>query len=177
MGRETDMGRLIRNILNGQMEPLTGGSVLCIDPAKTSAAWALLSHSGDLLGAGLVRWAGSTGPIQVPALWMGGPSVLMEWPQVYKTGAADAHDLLSLTFTLGRVCAITGAGIAQAVHPYTWKGNAPKRAHIARVAQELPSEWRSVRDAALALVPASLQHNVHDAVSLAWWLHQTRTSP
>jgi len=146
----------------------------CLDPGLREAGIAVFRR-GVLSKACLVRNPERT--IRGPRAWtaiateaarrlegLELDTLILEVPQVYAQGKwkGDPADLIELA-------GVDGA-VAQALHPRAvygylpreWKGQTPKPIHNARVEATLTPAELAVMDAC----PASLRHNMLDAVGL-----------
>jgi hypothetical protein len=97
-----------------------------------------------------------------------GPPVLaelvLELPQIYGGGRGGvASDIIDLATIVGGVAAAVGGYVQTFYRPREWKGQVPKEIHHPRIIAALqPGEMAAVR----LCRPASLMHNVWDAVGL-----------
>ena len=95
--------------------------------------------------------------------------LVIEVPQVYVAGRSkgDPDDLLELAGVDGAITALLAPARIASFKPRAWKGQVPKEIHHARVLRKLsPAETAVLEQAD---VPASLRHNVVDAVALGVW--------
>lgn len=88
--------------------------------------------------------------------------IVIEIPQVYKTGKSDPRDLIRLAYAAGRSTVLAPHAEVRLVHPRAWKGNTKKHITEQRVLAELtPVELSSIQ-----MPPRSLANNVFDAIGL-----------
>jgi hypothetical protein len=98
--------------------------------------------------------------------------VVLEWPQVYRTGRGkgDPNDLLALAGVDSAIAALLlrqlGEVSVDYVLPQAWKGTLDGDVLVRRVQERVTPEER-----ARVWLPSaeSLHHNVWDAVGLALW--------
>jgi hypothetical protein len=164
---------------------------LALDPGIRGAGCALFDEAGaELRAAAYVRnpKRSGNGPAECVALaqavdeWLGKAvvnlrignldEVVVEWPQIYTAGKqiGDPNDLLALVGVDAAVCALASCGRpVRLTHylPRAWKGQLPKgEVFETRVLDRLVGTEVFRLDTALAQTPASLRHNVYDAVGL-----------
>jgi hypothetical protein len=96
--------------------------------------------------------------------------VVSEFPQVYAAGKSkgDPADLLELAAVVGAVARAFDMPM-EIVLPRAWKGQIPKDVHARRILGALSHGCASVFARDVARVPPYLQHNVIDAVGIAFW--------
>lgn len=88
--------------------------------------------------------------------------IVIEIPQVYKTGKADPKDLVRLAYAAGRATLLAPHAEVRLVHPRAWKGNEKKHITEQRVLDRLtPVEMSRIQ-----MPPRSLANNVFDAIGL-----------
>lgn len=95
-----------------------------------------------------------------------GASAIIEHPRIYPGSAQQKGDLNDLLD-------VAGVGAAVSVHfmkpvtvfPSDWKGNVPKDMMTERIRRALTDEER----ARIEKCPASLMHNVLDAIGIGLW--------
>ena len=140
--------------------------LVAIDPGVKNLAWAEY-HDGALVACGLSR--ADSAELHAAALGtLADPDVLV-LEQMTPRDIPNAADLIAVSHT--------GAYVAGVLRPHTlryptaqqWKGSIPKRIHHARIAQILSPAERAVVAWVAVRVPASLLHNVWDAVGLGLW--------
>lgn len=97
------------------------------------------------------------------------PSAVIEVPQVYgrRRSPVDPNDLIAVAVTVGRAAQQFFAGRVDLVQPHTWKGSVPKDVMLNRIVSKLDDGERLILHS--AKVPASLRHNLIDAVGLGLW--------
>ena len=140
--------------------------LVAIDPGVKNLAWAEY-HGRELARCGLSR-AGSAAEHAAALGTLADPDVLV-LEQMVPRDLPNAADLIAVSHT--------GAYVAGALRPLElryhtaqqWKGSVPKRVHHPRIAQKLTPEERAVVAECAVRVPASLLHNVWDAVGLGLW--------
>ena len=143
----------------------------CVDPGLRHCGVALFDK-GDLYSAFLVRnpiesgrgyeVSASMGNAVVSSMHGYGESVIVEFPRIYPSAAqqkGDLNDLLDLAAVGG---AIASRRVTETVFPSDWKGNVPKEVMTERIRRALTDEER----ARIEKCPASLMHNVLDAVGI-----------
>lgn len=158
--------------------------LLSIDPGLNRVGWALWEDA-KLLAAGLAR-----APTKAKALTTlsrvrvvtqavvdavkeatGGTSpdvVLVEFPQIYRVGVsrADPSDLVSIALVAAAVAASYPLAVWDGVKPRGWKGTLDGYLMASRIDKSLTPSERAV----VGKCPASLRHNVLDAIGLGrWW--------
>lgn len=107
-----------------------------------------------------------------------GADVIVEFPQTYdgRSAKGDTDDLLKLAALIGAY--VTAAGLSTSrisfVLPPEWKGNVPKDIHHKRIRGDLTQKELAVLDRYGQTIPASLMHNVMDAVGLGKWRFSNR---
>lgn len=107
--------------------------------------------------------------------WCVPDTVVLEVPQVYVIGRGkgDPADLIELAGVDGAIAAQFPDAKHLGYRPRDWKGSVPKDVHQARVLKTLSeADKRLIEESS----PASLRHNVIDAVALgAWFLKKNRS--
>lgn len=142
------------------------GRLLAVDPSKPGNNTGVAQFvAGTLTGAWL--WTEATAPVHPAHPWQ--PNILLiELPQIYP-GARDEdpNDLIQVARAVGQWEQAFGYG-AELVHVYPrqWKGQVPKKIHVARTLAKLTDAERAL----LPALPASKLHNVVDAAGLGLWL-------
>lgn len=138
-------------------------TVLAIDPGKRCIGWALF-RDDVLAECGLIRDP-EFSSLQLPTAG----KVVIERPQVYpqRVQKGDPNDLIDVALWAG-ACAVVAQGrTIEFVRPRQWKGTVPKDIHNARVAEKLNDLEASML---AAVKPASLRHNVTDAIGIGLWV-------
>ncbi len=140
---------------------------LCIDPGSKLVAWALWGER-FLKDCGLVRGATFDALLmQCHKMPQDFGHLVIEKPVVYPRSKGDPNDLISISLVAGAVAGWFGRGAtAEFVTPRTWKGNVPKDIHNLRVQRKLTMEERELLH---RIKPASLRHNVIDAIGIGMW--------
>lgn len=88
--------------------------------------------------------------------------IIIELPQVYKTGKSDPNDLIRLAYAAGRATVLAPHAEVRLVRPRAWKGNTKKHITEQRVLAELmPAELSRIQ-----MPPRSLANNVFDSIGL-----------
>ena len=160
--------------------------ILAIDPGTKCAGWSFwrnLQASGwRVFSCGLLRW-GSTAELFETAKHKRldlfgtrfaplavGVRVVCELPQVYsqRHWKGDPNDLIGVAVSAGLVIGALDFDDVEFVKPHAWKGNTPKPIHNKRVLAAL-GDGRKIYDDACKTIPASLHHNVVDAIGLGAW--------
>ena len=154
-------------------------TVLSLDPGVKQLGWARWV-SGQLSGAGLSRTKADDVEDAAIAHMDGVPGprcdvVVVErmthYPGLGSKSQPAANDLLDLqligAFVAGKHLATGGSMIH--VRPHEWKGQAPKNIMEKRIERALSDMELARLSYALEKVPASLQHNVVDAVGIGLW--------
>lgn len=149
-------------------------TLVTIDPGKKSAGVAIFRH-GLLWDCMFVR-ARAHEHMCITAGFVGfaldsrDNEAMIEVPRVYPKGhTPNPNDLIPVAVVagmFGRVLAGKGARV-RFVAPKTWKGSVPKEVHNRRVTKKLTDAELRVLDK--CGLPASLRHNVVDAVGIGLW--------
>ena len=103
--------------------------------------------------------------------------LIVEWPQVYMSRGKNPYKAVGEAASLLWLAALAGAiaaywtrwsgGSVCSVHPHDWKGNMPTETVLTRrIYEELSREELAVLQEGLDNCPASLQHNIWDAVGI-----------
>ena len=148
--------------------------LLAIDPGLRHLGWALyadaqLERAG--LACGLVD-SRERGPIAWRAVVADIPTgldpscIVGEFPQVYSVRNTRPDDLLQLASVLGAVAQRWTGTPMVTLLPREWKGQRPKEATTYQANQTLSVVEAHTLSRELRAVPATLQHNVLDAVAL-----------
>lgn len=144
-----------------------GSRLISFDPAAHHAAWAAF-EDGKLRRCGLERDTDGELWSLLETRFRGVQAqIVIELPQVYgKRDERDPNDLIPVAITVGRIASAFGSpGVkAELVRPHDWKGSVPKPIMLARIEKRLDEEEIGVLHTAKA--PASLRHNIVDAVGL-----------
>lgn len=154
--------------------------MLAIDPGRRAIGWALFCGS-DLDLCGLIR--ANEADLPTDALRMAREvdrtvcRLVIERMRVYpiQQQKGDQNDLLDLSFVSGVVVGVVAGNKAQGethvelVTARDWKGQVPKDVVHKRILAVLSSNERLVLEKGTAKVPASLRHNVLDAVGIGLW--------
>lgn len=88
--------------------------------------------------------------------------IVIEIPQIYKTGKADPKDLIRVSYAAGRSTVLAPYAEVQLVQPRSWKGNTKKHITEQRVLERLTPEELS----RIQMPPRSLANNVFDAIAI-----------
>jgi hypothetical protein len=143
--------------------------IVSIDPGANETGVALWVEE-TLVYADLARAKKFDGDIVravLALIWsFNGPEpdwVAIEIPRVYPMSRSkgDRNTLIDLAFEAGRIVQAIGVPYT-CYHPREWKGQVPKEIHNQRVLDALSEAERAV----IAKTPASLFHNVVDAVGV-----------
>jgi hypothetical protein len=139
-----DRGKLVRAELVKNPLSRPGDGAKCAGPMSWAVRDAWMQHRG------------AAGP---PAL----AELVLELPQIYQGRGGVASDIIDLAAVVGAVASALGGSVQTFYRPRDWKGQVPKEIHHPRVIAALqPNEMSAVR----LCQPASLMHNVWDAVGL-----------
>lgn len=146
--------------------------ILAFDVGKRMAAWAL-AREGRIIGCGLVRWNDGVYPREL------GPApepvrAIIELPQVRTRGRGRtprASDIVACAITCGRVAQALGPkATIEMVDPHDWKHSVDADVMLGRIESKLDQAERVIlQRVQRSGVPASLMHNVIDAVGIALW--------
>lgn len=146
--------------------------LLTIDPGAHLVGWASF-EDGRLARCGLVRESKlGLGHAIAERFQSNGAycdRVVIELPQVYgRRSPIDPNDLITLAVTVGRVAQALGhATPIEFVHPHAWKGSVPAEVMLKRIASRL--DTGEAHTLHTTKVPASLEHNVIDAIGIGLW--------
>lgn len=150
--------------------------ILCIDPgysASGGTGLALFERlSGTLQRAALIRPGKEKDLLaRVRTVTLGSinwldltlvEAVIAEWPQVYSGSVADPNALLGLAAVSAAIASLYPYVEHRSVLPRTWKGSLDGEVMAQRIEGRLsPEEVARIEDC-----PASLRHNVLDAVGI-----------
>jgi len=151
--------------------------LFAIDPATHATGWAQF-HDKALVRGGVCQ-AKKGVPLEarvqsmtqaLGGVWYEGSplarDVVIEYPQVYKHGAAakaDPDDVLAIALVVGAVIGRLSATY-QLVRPAQWKGQVPKKVMNTRVLDRLIASERAVCEA------GKNDNNLLDAVGLGLWV-------
>jgi hypothetical protein len=147
-------------------------SLVSIDPAKRSVGWASF-EDGELVNCGLVRADRLLRLCSELERLLGNERpdlAIVEIPQVYvqRKQRGDPNDLVHVAIVAGVVIhLLRHSEEVKLVRPRTWKGTRPKAVCNDLTLSRLNDTERSILDG--VDVPASLRHNVIDAVGLGLW--------
>jgi len=145
--------------------------ILAVDPG-INTGWARV-RDGRLSSCGLVRAATPRALRQMVEERSPFDRLVVEKPQVYRSrkSRGDPNDLIDVAVFAGCVLGAADAAEERFAHelvvPRDWKGTIDKDVMIRRVLAWLREDERGVFERAGA--PASLAHNVVDAVGLGIW--------
>ena len=152
--------------------------ILCIDPgysASGGTGLALFHAAGPLYHAALIRpgrekdlLARAQGITRTAREWIGNRRVdlvIAEWPQVYSGSAADPNALLALAAVSAAIANQFPFAEHRSVLPHEWKGSLDGEVMAKRIEGRLSPEEL----AAIEPCPASIRHNVLDAVGIGLW--------
>lgn len=152
---------------------MSAGQIIAFDPGTHAVAWAAL-EDGKLKRCGLER--GKT-PVELldrldarfGIAWAPGTRAIIEWPQVYRQRhwKGDPNDLVDLAAVAGVLRHLCRRIDPKLVRPHEWKGSVPKDVMNARVEKRLDEAELLALHTANA--PASLRHNIVDAIGLGLW--------
>tara|TARA_R110000824_G_scaffold119235_4_gene273236 strand:+ start:181 stop:633 length:453 start_codon:yes stop_codon:yes gene_type:complete len=145
-------------------------SHLSIDPGTKEMGWALWEDN-ELQMCGLARgtnWVETV--LALPKFSV--VDLTVEDQQIYRHSPVDAHSLLAVARVAGAVVAHYGFPRFRLVMPVQWKGQLPKAVCARRTLSKLTEEERHQIE--VAPCPASLQHNVLDAIGIGLWANGRR---
>jgi len=144
--------------------------LVAFDPAAHHVGWAAF-REGRLASCGLERKDPlSAGLEELAGALRVAHRVVVEVPQVYQQRGweGDPNDLIDVALTAGRIAqAFDGQAPAEFVRPHAWKSNVPKAVMLRRITESLDGAEQNVLHA--TKVPATLIHNVVDAIGLGIW--------
>ena len=148
--------------------PINPRVLVAIDPGVKNLAWAQF-EGGALSLCGLSQKDHPTAHARAVKRLCGLCPDVLVLEQMTPRDIPNAADLIAVSHT--------GAYVAGALRPVVllyptaqeWKGSVPKRIHHPRLAAKLTPAERAVVAEAAVRVPASLLHNVWDAVGLGLW--------
>jgi len=148
--------------------------LVTVDPGTRYLAYAVVSSEGRLIEAKkFVLDAEMLGVrCAQAAQWMrhitygGCHALLVEHPRVNQGSRADPNDIVDLA-TITGACCTAPVGNVMLVKPSRWKGSVPKKIHQARLLGRLPLDWIKM------LGDSVKDHDIVDAVGIAWWAVQT----
>lgn len=140
--------------------------MLSVDPGAC-AGWAY--WRGDKLVACGVSSPEAFRQVVPPEAFVTSKLGVIELPMVYKVSKAPPKDIVRLAVRVGILTEkMLAGGIPEVIElcPTTWKGQAPKEIHHARIFAKLsPAEQEVVRACGKGVAP-SLRNNMLDAVGL-----------
>ena len=142
--------------------------LVTFDPAARHAGWAAF-REGRLASCGLEREDPLSAGLEELAGTLSVHRLVVEVPQVYQQRGwkGDPNDLIEVALTAGRIAQAFDQAPAEFVRPHAWKGSVPKDVMLLRITESLDGAEQNVLHA--AKVPASMKHNVIDAVGLGLW--------
>lgn len=162
--------------------------IIAVDPGLDECGLAAVNN-GSLIWAALARRgtrdmaskAYNVVDLMLVNMKFGGRvDLALEKPQIYtdRHRKGSQEPLIDLAILLGRI-----TGLMDGIWDYTstyympaqWKGQVPKHVHHARLTQMLEDTHFSWRDR-VDWPPKSLQHNVYDAIGLAFHHSKVLTS-
>ncbi len=155
------------------------GILLAVDPGIRGCGAAIF-EGGVLVRAAYIKSnvatgntaAASRGMANAVRDWAGLSlnAIALEWPRVYaariregKAGKADPNDLLGLCGVDGAIAMAYPYNLVDCFAPSEWKGQLTKEACQGRIRGRLSSVEMEIL---AAVTPASLAHNVFDAVGI-----------
>lgn len=148
--------------------------IVGVDPDTRALGWCVITNEGVLFKCGLVRAKNLEAMLKVCCTWAN-PTyrvchLTVERPQLYGLkDRANPNKIGQLLTIGGRVSATYPKARLRMPFPNDWKGQTPKTVHNARVISALDPVSLARLRAELHPLPKSLQHNVIDAVGLAYW--------
>jgi len=145
-------------------------SHLSIDPGTKEMGWALWEDN-ELQICGLARgtnWVESV--LALPRFTI--EKLTIEDQQIYRHSPVNAHSLLAVARVVGAVVAHYGFPKFVLVPPAQWKGQLPKDVCGRRTLSKLTEQ--ELHQVEVAPCPASLRHNLMDAVGIGLWANGRR---
>ena len=144
-----------------------------LDPGKNLAGVAHFVN-GTLKRCSLIRAEGPLAVGNQASDWFNTADYdvfLCEGQQIYPGArAGNPNDLVPLAFCCGVVSGLVQANVKGLVLPRVWTGGCKKEIRLARCYAELTPAEQKLLD---VIKPASLRHNVLDAVAMGrWYLKQ-----
>jgi len=155
-------------------------TLVAIDPGVRAYGWALFGDNDRLERCGLARADATTDlyaarliEAQIPRAHL----QVIELPRIYeqRKSKGNPEDVLRVAVMAGHTSA---RGTSWLVRPHDWKGDIPKRDRSGRAIriESYIVHRRNVKAIGEYMpqdVPASLAHNVADAVGIGlWWLRR-----
>lgn len=155
--------------------------LIAFDPGLHHVGWALLDP--ELRACGLMPLGESFDAcraILAATTFLDAHVAAVELPRVYQRGRADPDDLVRLAFVAGMLAQKYPS--SRIVRPHDWKGNVPKvapKGWAGYIIHRRTLEILSIAEQGIYLeeldrIPASLRHNVCDAVGLGLWAVKRR---
>ena len=143
---------------------------LSIDPGTKEMGWALWEDN-ELSMCGLARGKNWIETVQaLPKFTL--KKLTIEDQQIYRRSPINAHSLLAVARVVGAVIAYYDFVPSVIVAPAKWKGQLPKdvcnRRTLAKLTQSELKQFDS------APCPASLKHNLIDAIGIGLWASRRR---
>lgn len=144
--------------------------LVAYDPGKhhVGEAW---FQDGELIACSLLRETDKgEGILEDLPTTIDADEAMIEIPQVYqqRSWKGDPNDLIQIALVAGALAhAVAPFGFVSFVRPHAWKGNAKKEAIEGWIRARLSPAESAVL--AACDVPASLKHNVIDAVGIGMW--------
>lgn len=147
-------------------------ALLAVDPGTTALGWAWFTD-GRLYQCSLLRAKNTQEMTQVikHTFLPSTQELVIERPQLYVFGRAkaDPNKVAQVTFIAGVTAGRTSHGKLFLPYPGEWKGQVPKSIHNERVLEVLEARERAIYDKESKAWPASLRHNILDAIGLGLW--------
>ena len=143
---------------------------LSIDPGTKDMGWALWEDN-ELSMCGLARGKNWLETVQaLPKFTL--KKLTIEDQQIYRRSPINAHSLLAVARVVGAVIAYYDFVPHAIVSPAKWKGQLPKEVCNRRTLSKLTD--LELRQFEIAPCPASLKHNLIDAIGIGLWASRRR---
>lgn len=145
--------------------------LLAIDPGVHQSAVAAFDLEDNVYAYSVLVRPGEVLPARLRSTGIAVGRIVIEKPRSYpKASAIDNNDLIDLALAGGIVAGrIAGACYDAPITelpPATWKGQVPKPIHHERLQRLLSDAELQHIQRDMAPIPASLQHNLWDAIGL-----------
>ena len=140
-------------------------SHLSIDPGTKDMGWALWEDN-ELQICGIARGKDWVESVQaLPKFTI--ERLTIEDQQIYRRSPINAHSLLAVARVVGAIVAYYNFPRFLLVPPAQWKGQLPKNVCNQRTLSKLTED--ELHQVDVAPCPASLRHNLIDAVGIGLW--------
>lgn len=157
--------------------------VFAVDPGWNVTGWAWFVNK-KLEACGIVKVDGDLGDFifnlqnvraDLSPIFAGAPCVVVEVPLIRpeRVERAEPNDLMKLALVAGAAAAVMDSPAnTRTVHPSSWKGGRPKKVDNPYTLGLLSKAESAIYKEAEA--PASLRHNMIDAIGLGLWALRRR---